>query len=512
MDWTAGYVAEIDYTYGYYGELNPLRSNLALLFGGYAPPAVFGTACELGFGQGLSVNMHAAGSQTQWYGNDFNPAQASFAAELAATSGASAQLTDEAFSEFCNRSDLPGFDFIGLHGIWSWISDQNRHVLVDFIRRKLNVGGVLYVSYNTQPGWAQAMPMRHLLTQHAQTVGSSGEGVISRIEKSLAFADRLFQMNPGYVRANSQIVERFNRLKGLNRNYLAHEYFNQDWHPMHFATMATWLADAKVSFAGSAHYPDMINGINFTNEQLELVNETRDPVFRETVRDFVVNQQFRRDYWIKGARKLSPLEQSERIRAQRVLLMTHPTKVEMKITGAIGEANLQEQVYAPILEVLADQKVMDVGTLAQKLKGKGVVYSQLIQAILVLVGKGDVVLVNDDKTISKARAQTDRLNQKLMSMARASGEIGYLVSPVTGGGIGVPRFQQLFLLAKSKGLKTPEEWADFVWSVISAQGQRIAKEGKAIESEAENRAELLSQANEFSLRHPVIMRTLGIAN
>ena len=30
-DWTAGYVADIGYTYGYYTELNPLRVRLAVL-------------------------------------------------------------------------------------------------------------------------------------------------------------------------------------------------------------------------------------------------------------------------------------------------------------------------------------------------------------------------------------------------------------------------------------------------------------------------------------------------
>ena len=334
MDWTAGYVAEIDYTYGYYGELNPLRSNLALLFGGYAPPAAFGTACELGFGQGLSVNMHAAGSQTQWYGNDFNPAQASFAAELAAASGASAQLTDEAFSEFCTRSDLPGFDFIGLHGIWSWISDQNRHVLVEFIRRKLNVGGVLYVSYNTQPGWAQAMPMRHLLTQHAQTVGSDGEGVVSRIEKSLAFADRLFQMNPGYVRANSQVVERFNRLKGLNRNYLAHEYFNQDWQVMPFAEVARQLSMAKLEFGASAQMLLHVDFPNLTEAGKALLAGIEDTVLRESAFDYLINQQFRRDIFVKGRRPLPPPLQLEQIIRERFMLLTHPDDIPMKVNGA----------------------------------------------------------------------------------------------------------------------------------------------------------------------------------
>ena len=37
-DWTAGYVADIGYTYGYYTELNPLRVRLAFLNAGLVPP------------------------------------------------------------------------------------------------------------------------------------------------------------------------------------------------------------------------------------------------------------------------------------------------------------------------------------------------------------------------------------------------------------------------------------------------------------------------------------------
>jgi hypothetical protein len=43
-DWTAGYVADIGYTFGYYAELNPLRVRLAFLNQGLVFPEV-GTAC-----------------------------------------------------------------------------------------------------------------------------------------------------------------------------------------------------------------------------------------------------------------------------------------------------------------------------------------------------------------------------------------------------------------------------------------------------------------------------------
>ncbi|MGB4246724.1 MAG: methyltransferase, partial [Pseudohongiellaceae bacterium] len=74
-EWSAGYVADIGYTFGYYPELNPLRVKLAFLNNGLVCPE-FTTACELGFGQGMSANIHAAASVTRWYGTDFNPSQA----------------------------------------------------------------------------------------------------------------------------------------------------------------------------------------------------------------------------------------------------------------------------------------------------------------------------------------------------------------------------------------------------------------------------------------------------
>ena len=86
-DWTAGNVSNIDYTFGYYQELNPLRAQLAFLNQGLVYPEVK-NACELGYGQGLAINLHAATSSTHWYGTDFNPSQAGFAQELAIESGA----------------------------------------------------------------------------------------------------------------------------------------------------------------------------------------------------------------------------------------------------------------------------------------------------------------------------------------------------------------------------------------------------------------------------------------
>jgi SAM-dependent methyltransferase len=508
-DWTSGYVADIGYTFGYYQELNPLRARLAFLNAGLVPPDN-GVHCELGYGQGMSANIHAAAAGSTWYATDFNPSQAAFAQSLAAACGANAHLTDEAFADFCNRSDLPEFDSIGLHGIWSWINDENRTVIVDFIRRKLKVGGVLYISYNTQPGWAAMVPMRDLLTEHSEVMGTAGKGIVNRIDGALDFADKLMAANPTYLKANPVVAERLKGMKAHNRNYLAHEYFNRDWLPMPFSKLAQWLAPAKVSFACNADYLGHVDAVNLTPEQQTLLKEIPDAMFAQTVRDFMVNQQFRKDYWVKGARRLGPLEQAEAFRAQKVLLATPRVDVSLKVNGAIGEATMHDAVYNPILDALADHKPKTLGQLELALNDKNISFAQLTQAVMILAASGTLVAVQEDVLIPKAKKHTDKLNAYIMDKARGSVDISYLASPVSGGGVNVNRFQQLFMLALSQGKKQPAEWAQFTLQILAAQGQRIVKEGATLETAEENLTELTAQATAFATKQLPIMKALQV--
>lgn len=508
--WSSGYVADIGYTFGYYTELNPLRVRLAFLNAGLVPPEIV-NACELGFGQGLSINLHAAAESIQWSGTDFNPSHAGFAQELARTSDSGAKLSDESFEQYCLRTDLPDFDLITLHGIWSWVSDANRRVIVDFIRRKLKVGGVLYISYNTQPGWAAMVPLRELLTEHVEVNGGNGNGVVNRIEGALAFTDQLFATNPLYFLANPVIAERIKQIKEQNRYYLAHEYFNRDWEPMSFTKLANWLKPCKVKWACSANYLDAIDAINLSAEQQKILNSISDPIFRQTVRDFCVNQQFRKDYWVKGPRQLQVPEQLDALRQLKVVLAKPHGEVILKVTGSLGEATMQGDLYTPILEQLSDYKPKTIGALEQTLNIFNIGLVQLVQAMMVLAATDTIQAVQEDAVVVKVKKRTDRLNSFLIKKARTRQEINFLVSPVTGGGIAVSRFHQLFLLALQQGKKHPEDWAKMAWSIVEGQGQRLLKDGKALETADENLAEMTTQAHTFAEKYLAVLKALQIA-
>src|ERR1700716_1839960 len=135
-DWSDGYITNIDYTSGFYPGLSPHAQNFALLYRGFASPELGGgfTYCELGCGHGFSTALLAAANpQGAFWGIDFNPAHIASAERLKRAAGVeNVTFLEQSFVEAL-KADLPQFDFIALHGVWSWISSDNRRAIVDFL-------------------------------------------------------------------------------------------------------------------------------------------------------------------------------------------------------------------------------------------------------------------------------------------------------------------------------------------------------------------------------------------
>ncbi len=504
QNFTEGYVTAFPYTYGYYAELNPLRAMLPILRQGLAVPQIH-TACELGFGQGLSINIHAAASETEWWGTDFNSSQVSFARSLGRASGANIHLCNEPFAEFCLRDDLPMFDFIGIHGIWSWINDANRKAIVELLKNRLAVGGILYISYNCHPGWAPMVPVRELLELYGARCGKSLENGIG---EALEYASRLVDLDALYMKSQPGLQKRLDNLKNQNRAYLAHEYFNKSWDVMSFAKMAAWLAPAMLDYVCQASYLDNVNILNLSSGQQALLDGSDDIPLRETTRDFIRNTQFRRDYWIKGKMALPAFELRETILSLKFIMLAQRDAIELKARGSRAEANLDPGIYTPILNAFADHKAHKLSEFAHTMHEANISFPQLLEAITILCGKNALAPVNDiNRNIFD---HCKRLDGLIENWARSSSDIVFLASPLTGGGIQTDRFKQLFLLARRLGFRLPKDWAQFAWEQLAAVNQKIIKDGVPLESPEENLAELNIRADDFAGPQLSILEKLGI--
>ena len=513
MTWMPTNPSEIDYTYGYYRELCPTIQRLACLHAGFAPaPDRPLRYLELGFGQGVAINIHAAANPGQFWGTDFNPGHTAHAQGLAEASGAQVTLVDDAFATFAARQDLPDFDVIVLHGVWTWISDDDGQVIVDLIRRKLRVGGMVYVSYNCLPGMASMLPLRNLMKLHSDLAGSEAAGLGASIDGAMTFARALVDAKAVYFHAHPNMEAQLQNLSGQTRDYLAHEYFVPNWRAMGFADFAATMEPAKLSFATSAHLLSQIDAINLAPEGQQMLAGIAHPVLREATRDCLVNQGFRRDIFMKGPRRMSAARREAALRTQTYILVTPARDVPAKVTGMLGDATVPEALFGPLIAALAADNY-SAKSAEQLLATPGLDHltiDQLHEILLLLTGAGHLHPTQAVRPEAQTRCRA--YNQHIIeNNAIGNSAINFLASPVIGGAVHVVRLQQMCLLGLQQGFEDASTLASFVWQRMVRLGERIIKNGQMLEAEADNVAELEAMLGEFLDQRLPLLKALGVA-
>jgi SAM-dependent methyltransferase len=173
---------------------------------------------------------------------------------LVADTDARIEVCAQTFAEFFARDDLPVFDFVGAHGVWSWVSAANRDRIVAFLQQRLRPGGVFYLSYNALPGWAPMLPLRDLLMRSVQAAPAAMP-LADRIEQALRDVAMRLARDPSFEEAHPGIEAELRTIRGKRTAYLAHELFNRDWAPMHPEEVAAILCRAGLRFAAFAGDP-----------------------------------------------------------------------------------------------------------------------------------------------------------------------------------------------------------------------------------------------------------------
>ena len=228
------------------------------------------------------------------------------------------------------------------------------------------------------------------------------------------------------------------------------------------------------------------------------------------MRDYCENQQFRRDYWVKGLTKISPVEQRELLLKERVILSAYRELVPLLAKGSRGEIPMTEAVYRPLLDLLEDYRPHSLAEIEQTLRPHGITFAKVLQSIMILAGGGYVSSVQEEGKLEKARIKTQAFNRYMLERMRTDMEIAFLASPVTGAGVSIPRMAMLFILARENGRKTDRELAQFAWDNMKLFGQKLSKSEGPIETEEGTIEELTYQAQLFREQQVVVLEGLGI--
>lgn len=466
----------------------------------------------VGLRAGHLVECPAAGSSGAFWGTDFNPSQAAYAGTLAAASQADISLFDDSFADFVGRDDLPVFDVIVLHGVWSWISEQNRAAIIEIIRKHLRVGGAVYISYNCQPGWAAQMPLRHLMSEHMRRSRSLGVGATGRIDAALSYAQRVADAGASYFACNPMLAPHLRHVTSQKRAYLAHEYFNRDWHVTTVADVADAMQQAKLSFVASARLLDHSDEYSLEPAARELLAEIDDPIFRQTVRDYVVNQKFRADIFVKGARDLLGIEAHRLWMQERFTLVVPAQATKLTHDTPMDEVVLDEQIYDPLIAAMAQDNYVakTIAELREYSRLATFPVQHLMSALLMLTGLGYVQPAGEPGSVE--REQCSALNRHPCARALASADVPVLASPVLGGGRHTSQDQQLIILAKQAGHSDPTDQARYLNGIFERHGAALNRDGKPIRLGDEAIGHFRRLAVKFEQEgHAPLLTALGIA-
>lgn len=494
MDWTAGYASDVEYTAGFYREQSPVYLNFACVLNGYEPIPLHKpyTYFELGFGRGLTATVLAAGNPNgKFYAADFNPAHVVGAEQLAQSAQVdNLTLLENSFEDLAQgKVDLPKFDFITLHGIYTWVTAENRQHIVNFIDRYLKPGGIVYMSYNSMPGWSMALPLQRLLTEHAELHPNRSD---RQIDEAAAFIEKLNQLNAGYFSVNPGLKGRLDMLKTGSRNYLVHEYMHKHWQPMYSADVARDMANAKLDFVGSADLPFAYQPLYLTPERMGMMGSINDRTMRETMLDYFLNTGFRKDIFVRGSRRINSTRQAELLANVGICLTVPAESVNLTMKLAIGEVNGKPEVYGPVVEAIA-KKPMTLTELSVVPSLAGQTLGNLTQIVAMLVASSQANVYFLDPAPMPNAAK--RLNSVVANQVRYSDEYQALCSPLVGNGVNLTYIERILyaMMVQNPSLQDAAGLAKAAWRLMNAQGRRMMKDGQTLEGEDANLQELISQ-------------------
>lgn len=121
--------------------------------------------------------------------------------------------------------DFGTFDYIIVHGIWSWVPDMVKDKILSICNRNLSDRGIAYVSYNTYPGWKRLEQMRDImLYSEKQCKSHSLQERTAYTKNVLKLIGETMKMDQRSQKQSGYKIDNINRVLEANDYYVGHEY------------------------------------------------------------------------------------------------------------------------------------------------------------------------------------------------------------------------------------------------------------------------------------------------
>lgn len=510
MSWGGGYVTDIAYEVGYYSEQSPRTMALTALIAGYAaalpaPDEPFHFV-DLGCGRGFTALVLAA-TNPGWTvtGLDFHPGHIAAARALATQAGIGNCTFVEADLSTYDAADLPDFDAVSMHGVWTWVGDPVRAGILRLLDRKLRPGGLCHVSYNVLPGWGGMVALQRLMRE-------AGRRLAFRADRQ---GERGFEIVRRLVGENGERTDPFTQkiieaCVDKPGSYLAHEFMNEAWRPCFHADVATALAQAKLDYVGSPRLLENFPALILGEAAKEIAGEFEDPAMLELIKDVTLEHPLRHDVYVRGSSRPMPAARDQTLRGITLGLSVPHAERKLEIPTASGSASMNAPFYEPIFARLAEgpARVGDLLDIARP-SGRPPSADNPAELVAMLLGTRQATVIAD-RSAAMSRAAV-ALNAVMFAERIVGASMSHPISlavPALGGAFNLPAFGAFAVLRQhdwlndatsARDLPQPDSATFRKWAAMAAP-----------DADAQTQAQMADAFETFLGVNAATLRALGL--
>lgn len=188
--------------------------------------------------------------------------------------------------------DFGTFDYIIVHGVFSWVPPEVKQAILRICHDNLSPQGIAYISYNTYPGWKAGDIVRDAMLLHSHSAKNDEERLASARTMLTLLSEGLAASNPLAASLKASVAQ----LRKYSDYYIAHEHLETFNTPCYFVEFANAAQQAGLAYIGDAEAQSELSDTYGQNVQLNhsLVAMGQPKEMRQQYLDFAVGRTFRK--------------------------------------------------------------------------------------------------------------------------------------------------------------------------------------------------------------------------